>query len=155
MINCTFENGNKASLRHVVVHILVEKDGKILLVKRGEGLLEAGKWALPGGFLDRDENVEGGALRELKEETGWDGEIISLFKINTNPNRPKEDRQNIAFDFLAKATVETGKPDSESSKVEWMNISNISLEDMAFDHADTIKLYLEYKNKEFSLPKVF
>jgi len=60
MINCTFENGNKASLRHVVVHAIVEMDGKLLLIKRSNELLEGGKWSLPSGFLDRDETAQEG-----------------------------------------------------------------------------------------------
>lgn len=65
MITCTFENGNRASLRHVVLHAVVERDGALLLVKRAPHVSEAGKWGLPGGFLDRDETLAAGALREL------------------------------------------------------------------------------------------
>ena len=71
MINCEFENGNKASLRHVVVDNLVLKDGKILLVKRTGKLLEGGKWGLAGGYVDRDETVKEAAKREILEETGY------------------------------------------------------------------------------------
>ena len=66
MITCTFENGRRASLRHVVVHAVVEKDGALLLVRRAPHLLEGDKWGLPGGFLDRDESLSEGILRELK-----------------------------------------------------------------------------------------
>lgn len=102
MITCFFEKGYKARLRHVVTHALVEKDGALLLVKRAGDILETGKWGLPGGFLDRDEMASQGVLRELLEETGWEGEIVALFRINTNPNRSKEDRQNVAFDFIVR-----------------------------------------------------
>jgi len=70
MIQCIFENTNKTSLRHIVVHAIVEKDSKLLLEKRSEDLLEGGKWSLPSGFLNRDETASEGMLRELKEETG-------------------------------------------------------------------------------------
>ena len=70
MINCRFENGRPASLRHVVVHAVVERDGALLLVKRAAHLSEGGKWGLPGGFLDRDERLVDGVLRELRGETG-------------------------------------------------------------------------------------
>src|SRR3972149_3497738 len=107
MITCNFENGTKAGLRHIVVHAIVEKDKKILLVKRADFLDEAGKWALPGGFLERGETASMAAVRELQEETGWQGETVSLFKINSNPNRPKEDRQNVALEFIIKPIKET------------------------------------------------
>lgn len=147
MINCTFENGNKASLRHVVIHAIVEKDNKLLLVKRADSLLEGGKWSLPSGFLDRDETAKEGILRELKEETGWEGEAVSLFRINTSPNRPGEDRQNVPLTFIVKPIRQVGEPDHESTAVDWFAIEKLPpFEELAFDHGETIKLYLDYKN---------
>src|SRR5690348_4739522 len=134
MITCTFEKGFTASLRHVVVHAIVEMDGKLLLEKRTGDMLETGKWSLPAGFLNRDETAAEGILRELKEETGWDGEIISVFHINTRPDRPHEDRQNVAMDFLVRPIKKTGEPDKESSKIEWIPIEKlIPLDEFAFD----------------------
>ncbi len=155
MITCAFENGNQASLRHVVVHMVVEMDGKLLLVKRTGDLLETGKWSLPSGYLDRDETASEGALRELKEETGWDGEIISLFRVNTNPHRPHEDRQNVSLDFIIQPHEKTGEPDGENSKVEWIPIEKLlPLEEFAFDHGETIGYYLKYRAQKFTLPIV-
>jgi len=155
MITCAFEDGNPARLRHVVVHALVEKDGCLLLEKRQGDLLESGKWSLPAGFLERGETAGEGMLRELREETGWNGEIITLFRINTSPDRPHEDRQNIAIEFLIKPLEKIGEGDAESSKVEWIPIEKlIPFEDFAFDHGETIKLYLEYRKKSFPLPIV-
>lgn len=73
MINCQFENGNKASLRHVTVDSIVlnENRDSILLVKRAPHLSNPNKYALPGGFLGRDENTETAAKREVLEETGY------------------------------------------------------------------------------------
>lgn len=153
MITCTFENGSSVSLRHVVVHMVVEKEGKLLLVKRAGNILETGKWSLPSGFLDRGETAKEGALRELKEETGWDGEILSLFRVNTRPNRPHEDRQNVSLDFLVRPVSETGSPDGENSKIEWIDIPNLlPFSEFAFDHGETIEYYLKYRKQPFQLP---
>lgn len=154
MITCVFENGSRAALRHVVVHAIVEMDGKLLLVKRAPTLsLEAGKWALPGGFLDRDETAEEAALRELHEETGWEGKIISMFRITTNPNRPHEDRQNVAIDVLVAPIRKSGEGDAEVSDVAWVPIADLPpLASLAFDHGESIQLYLSYRRKPFPLP---
>jgi 8-oxo-dGTP diphosphatase len=139
----------------VVVHAIVEMDGKLLLEKRAGDLLETGKWALPAGFLERDETAAQGILRELKEETGWLGEIISLFRVNTKPDRPHEDRQNVALDFLIRPVRLVGIPDHESSKVEWIPIETLlSLSEFAFDHGESIGYYLKYRTKRFPLPIV-
>jgi ADP-ribose pyrophosphatase YjhB (NUDIX family) len=155
MITCTFEKGYKDNLRHLVVHALVVKDGKILLAKRSGDILETGKWNIPGGFLQRDETAAGGVLRELYEETGWEGEIISLFRINSKPHRPREDRQNVILEYLIKPLKFSGKPDNESSKVEWIPFDKLlPFDDYAFDHGESIKLLLKYLKSTFPLPLV-
>ena len=155
MISCRFENGRSAALRHVVVHAVVERDGALLLVKRAAHLSEGGKWGLPGGFLDRDERLVDGVLRELREETGWTGEVRALLRINSRPDRPHEDRQNIAFDFVVAPLQQTSEPDDESSAVEWMPIDRLPpLESLAFDHGETIQRYLAMRARPAEAPAV-
>src|SRR5258708_9556765 len=113
MITCTFENGNKASLRHVVIDALVLKDDKLLLVKRTEKLLEGGKWALVGGYVERDENLLQTVEREIGEETGYTVKDITLLCIRHNPDRPHEDRENISFVFFCTAVEKKGESDWE------------------------------------------
>ena len=144
MITCAFENGGKESLRHVVVDVLVIDGNKILMVKRTGKLLESGKWALPGGFLARDETCEQGATREVKEETGYEIQIIKLLRVVDTPNRPHEDRQNVSFVYVAKPLEKTGEADKESSEMNWFDLDKLPpAGDIAFDHYDNIKIYLE------------
>ena len=108
--------------------------------KRRIDMLEGGKWGLPGGFLDRDETLEQCVLREVLEETGWKAKVLSLFRINSSPNRPKEDRQNVAVDFIVSPLEKIGNEDSESTKVEWIAIDKLwDLDLFAFDHGESIK----------------
>lgn len=153
MITCTFENGRKTALRHVVVHAIVEKNGKLLLVKRAPELSEGGKWSLPSGFLDRDETVSEAVLRELREETGLEGAVASLFIIKSDPKRPHEDRQNVSFHFLVTPLSETGVHDSESTAVAWVDISVLPpLSGLAFDHGEAVALYLTHRGSPIPLP---
>ena len=153
MINCAFENGSQASLRHVVVHAVVEKDGAILLVRRAPHLLEGDKWGLPGGFLDRDESLGEGVLRELREETGWNGQVVALLRVNSSPDRPREDRQNVAFDFIVTPLRRVGEPDGASTAVEWVPIDRLPpVHTLAFDHGDMVRLYLDSRGKSAQVP---
>lgn len=152
MIKCRFENGNDAALRHVVVDTLVLNDGKILLVKRAESLLEGGKWGLVGGYVDRDETIKQAVVREVFEETGWKVKDISLLRIIDSPHRPHEDRQNIAFILFCLAEKQEGEADWESVKQEWFPLDSIPPKNsIAFDHASSIAYYLDYLKKPFKL----
>jgi ADP-ribose pyrophosphatase YjhB (NUDIX family) len=153
MITCTFENGNKASLRHLVVDTLVLQGDRILLVKRAAQLMEGGKWGLVGGFVDRDETIGQAVAREVLEETGYEVADIVLFRIIDTPNRRGEDRQNIAFVHLCVAGERPGMPDWESTEVRWFPLSALPDErEFAFDHYSNIRLYHEYRTGTLALP---
>lgn len=140
MINCTFENGHKASLRHVVIDAIIIKDKKILLVRRATHLTNGNKWALPGGFLDRDENLEHAIIREVKEETGLKGIVVKLFKIIDDPSRKNEDRQNVAFVYVVEAGGKIKFDQKEVNEAKWFDLNNLPKEkDFAFDHFEIIK----------------
>jgi 8-oxo-dGTP diphosphatase len=155
MINCSFENGHKALLRHVTVDVIVIKDNKVLLEKRAERLLEGGKWGLVGGFMERDESTKQAVERETMEETGYKVKGITLLTIRDNPDRPHEDRQNIAFVYFCMAVKKVGKSDNESSDIKWFDLNNLpSKEDFAFDHLESINIYLRYKSGDLKLPVI-
>jgi 8-oxo-dGTP diphosphatase len=69
------------------VGVLVEMESGIVLVKRGEDPF-AGWWALPAGYIEADESVEQAAVRECKEETGLDVELLELFGVYSFPEGP-------------------------------------------------------------------
>ncbi|MBP6880124.1 NUDIX hydrolase [Candidatus Saccharibacteria bacterium] len=153
MISCQFEDGNKASLRHVTVDTVVFNSEKtqILLVLRAMRLLEGGKWGVVGGYMDRDETMEQAARREIYEETGYELESIDFQYFNDNPDRPGEDRQNVSFIFTAVAGKQTGIPDDESSEIHWFDIDKLpDKSKIAFDHAEIIKNCLDgmLKNRQ-------
>ena len=103
MINCQFENGNKANLRHVTVDAIVLSRDKtqILLAKRAEGTPDAGKWCLPGGYMERDETTKQTAERETLEETGYEITDIKFLAFNDNPQRVGGESQNVNFLYTA------------------------------------------------------
>lgn len=153
MITCTFEDGNSALLRHVVVDALVLKDGKILLVKRTGKLLDGGKWALAGGYVEHGETLAQAVERQIFEETGWKITGLTLLTINDQPDRPNEDRQNVAVVCFCAATEQTGQPDWESDDQRWFDFFLLPADElMVFDHAADIRLYQRFLSENLSLP---
>lgn len=58
-----------------VVAAVIEKDGRVLLAKRRQGDILAGKWEFPGGKIDPGETPEEALKRELQEELGIETEV--------------------------------------------------------------------------------
>lgn len=156
MITCTFEHGGEGSLRHITVAcIVINAKQQILLVKRAPHLPNGNKYTIPGGFLDRDETIQEGALRELKEESGLIGEELLLFHINDNPKRPKEDRQNVDFIFVIKKFSGEFVENEEVTAIEWFDKDSLPTDEaFAFDHRDSILRYFDYEKKRFPLPVI-
>lgn len=143
MITCTFENGGTGSLRHVTVDaLLLNENNQILLVKRAPHLTNGGLFALIGGFVDRDETLEEAVIREIIEETGYEATVEKLLRIIDAPQRPKEDRQNISFTYIARVGKKVGESDKESTEMRWFELNALPDKDQfAFDHLESIEFY--------------
>lgn len=154
MITCQFEDGGKAKLRHATtVAIVKNKKNEVLLVKRAPGQLNENKYTLPGGFLNRDEDSREACIREVFEESGLHCRILYLFHIVDTPFRPKEDRQNVEFRYVADVTGGKEKTSEETSGFKWISKDSIPPDgEFAFDHRETVVRYFEYIKKPFLLP---
>jgi len=147
LIICEFENGSKTSLRHATVDVVVfSKDReKVLLVKRASHLhLEAGKWVVPGGYVDRNEHITNAAKREVLEETGYQLESIEFVKFTDNLQKPGDDRQSITFLHHAIVGKKVQDPDDESEEVKWFDLSQLpAKEEIGFDHYEYLEKFLK------------
>lgn len=73
---------------YVVTAALIEKDGKILMVKESRGPYE-GKWNLPAGRWDREEDLIKCVKREALEETGYEFNPEYIIGFYTSINLTK------------------------------------------------------------------
>ena len=67
-----YEYPHPAVTTDIVIFTIRDARLKLLLIRRASEPFKGG-WALPGGFVDIDEDLEDGARRELQEETGLTG----------------------------------------------------------------------------------
>jgi 8-oxo-dGTP diphosphatase len=78
-----------ADFMHVQIgaNAVVERDGQVLLVRLNYGPRD-GHWALPGGLVENDETTEEAAIRETKEETGFEVALDGLLATWMRPGFP-------------------------------------------------------------------
>jgi 8-oxo-dGTP diphosphatase len=69
----------------LAVAVVLQRDGKVLMGRRGASARAAGKWSFPAGFVERGEVVEDAALREVKEETGFSIVLGPLLALLSSP----------------------------------------------------------------------
>ena len=72
----------------VAAVVLIEQDGKALLVRRVMNP-ERGKWTVPGGYVDSGEDTRQAAARECLEETGLQVEITGLLDALFSREHPR------------------------------------------------------------------
>ncbi len=111
-----------SSNANIIVGVVVEKDGKYLLVQEAKASCH-GKWNLPAGHLDPNETIIDGAKREAKEETGCEVEPTAVCQIG---NRVLEDGLFVSVIFVAKLLRgEIAFDANEILDVKWFSYDEI------------------------------
>ena len=129
----------------VIVSRMIEGEEHILLIQRKHDPYQ-GSWALPGGVLDMDETLEQAAARELKEETCLDA--LSVCQIGTFSAVDRDPRSRVittAFEATIDP-VQTPIAADDAADWQWKNL-NSEIE-LAFDHAEILKLWEEKRSHQ-------
>lgn len=117
------------------VDVIIECGRGIVLIKRKN---PPPGWALPGGFVDYGESLEDAAVREAKEETGLDVELIRQFHTYSDPSRDQR-RHTITTVYVGKAR---GTPQAGDDAKEAVVFGRDNLpEPIAFDHKKILDDY--------------
>ena len=94
-------------------------------------------WALPGGFVEYGESVESAAIREAKEETSIDVELIDLVNVYSKPDRdPRGHTVTVAY--TAKGDFTTKNADSDAKDIGIFSYDDLKDLEIAFDHRKII-----------------
>ena len=125
-----------------VVFTYRDDKAKVLLINRKDKPFK-GKWALPGGFVEMDEELEDAAARELAEETGLAG--VQLKQMHTFGKVGRDPRGRvISITFMGIANEEQTKikAGDDAAEAKWFDIDKLP-NNMAFDHNEVLKFAMK------------
>lgn len=122
--------------------VIIDGD-RVLLIKRGKEPF-AGRWALPGGYVNEGETVEQAAVRELEEETGLRlkaGPMAADLKLVGVFSKPGRDPRGWVVSVAFVAILDDSedirvKAGDDAAEVEWVTIK--APDQLAFDHDDIV-----------------
>lgn len=119
-----------------MVVITEETKPRVLLIRRKHAPF-AGKWAIPGGYVDIDEPLEEAARRELLEETGIRVKRLEQLGAFGSPHRDPRGR-TISVVYLTRVDPEQLKPkaDDDAAEVGWHSL--LRPPPLAFDHDEIL-----------------
>lgn len=111
---------------------------KLLLVRRKTEPYK-GQWAMPGGFIELDEELEDAVARELEEETGLVNVGLEQMRTFGTVGRDPRGRQiTIVFMGIAGAGQGRLRAGDDAAEARWFDIEKLP-ENMAFDHSEVAK----------------
>jgi len=114
---------------------------RLLLVQRKRDPYK-GRWALPGGFVEIDEDLPDAVARELAEETGLKGVALEQLRTFGRPGRDPRGRTiTVAYFGIAENGWDQVQAADDAENVQWCDIE--SLPPMAFDHDEIVQYAIE------------
>jgi len=124
----------------VTVDVIIELPEGIVVIQRSNPPFG---WALPGGFVDYGESLEGAVIREAKEETNLDLTDVKQFHTYSDPKRdPRFHTIGTVFIAKAKGNAKAGDDAAGLKVVKLKEIENL---DFVFDHKKILQDYLKIK----------
>lgn len=121
--------GREYPLRPIVgVGAIILDEENVLIVRRGQPP-RMGAWSIPGGGVHLGEDLEEACMREVKEETGLDVEILSEGRVLNRVTRDEWDRVQfhyVLIDFVCRPTGGTLQAASDISEARWVPLCEVS-----------------------------
>ncbi|GAA4323010.1 NUDIX hydrolase [Pontixanthobacter gangjinensis] len=126
-----------------VVFCKIENKFKVLLIQRKNDPFKD-QWALPGGFVDENEDLETAAKRELHEETGVKVDSMQQVQAFGEPGRDPRGH-TISIAFLSRIYCEEELTPSDDAKAaKWFPIEELPDMELAFDHDEIINVAQQF-----------
>lgn len=126
-----------------VVFCKLKSKFKVLLIQRKKDPFKD-QWALPGGFVDENEDLETAAIRELYEETGVKVSAMEQVQAFGDPGRDPRGH-TISIAFLSRIFCEEDlNPADDAKDAKWFPIEKLHEMDLAFDHDEIINVAQQF-----------
>ncbi len=127
----------------------VEGKARLLLIERKHEPFR-GRWALPGGFVEIDEDLPDAAARELTEETGLKDVPLEQLHTFGKPGRDPRGRTiSVVYFGIAGNNWQRAEAADDAAQVQWFGIDN--LPPMAFDHDQIARCAIEKLQRRLSI----
>lgn len=137
----TYDYPRPAVTTDVVLFTIAEQRLRVLLIRRAAEPYQ-GCWALPGGFIEMDEDLIDGARRELVEETGVTGVYLEQLATFGTPGRDPRGRViSVVYYALASRERLSVRAASDAAAAAWFSVAE--LPPLAFDHDAILALAKE------------
>jgi len=133
----------------VVIFTVLDGELQVLLVQRPQGEREpfAGRWALPGGYvdLDKDANLLACARRKLKDKTGITSPYLE--QLGSWGGRERDPRgwsaTHVYFALVPAANLKLAKG-ANAADVSWVKVDDVAgRRGLAFDHSEILDAAVE------------
>ena len=124
--------------------VIIEKGGKVLLVKRKYPPLK-GDWSLPAGFIEYDESPEDCAIREVYEETNLKISLSSVFGVYSGQDDPRT--HAVLIVYLAKDIRGELNPGDDAQEATFFKEKEIPSNIAFAAHRQVLKDYFGFKKK--------
>jgi len=116
-------------------------DLRVLLIKRKYDPYK-GMWALPGGFVEDDEELEAAAIRELEEETGLKVDAMEQLYTFGKVGRDTRGRTvTVTYYTVLQDADNSVAGADDATHAEWVPVKEIRA--LAFDHMEMLEMALE------------
>lgn len=106
---------------------------EVLLVKRGQAPMK-GHWSIPGGRIEPGETSKAAALRELKEETGVEAELVGLVDvvdaIFKNKSGDMLTRHYVLIDYAARWIEGEPVGDDDAEEARFIGLDELAAYDL-------------------------
>ena len=134
----TYKHPHPAVATDIVLFTIRDAQLQLLLIRRGVAPYR-GRWALPGGFLRADEDLEACAKRELEEETGVSAVYLEqLYTFGKTSRDPRERVVTVAYYALVCSDRLALAAETDATDVSWYSLDE--LPKLAFDHDEIVAL---------------